>query len=125
MLVVILHYTAYRCNIFDYCTNIFISIRERWNIMDYLKNHKLLVITSFILALIIVKSGILQSLLLFILVGAIPGSELSVPPVFMAIGVMTITLFVSLTFALKIKSVIETRVSKPKAHQLPRRRYVD
>jgi len=93
--------------------------------MNYLKNHKLLIVVSFILALIVIKSGILQSLFLFLLVGAIPGSELSVPPVFMAIGVMAIVLFISLTFALKIKTVAETRTSKLKTHRLPQRRYVD
>jgi len=92
--------------------------------VNYLKKHRLLVVCSFIAALIIVKSGIIRSLVLFILVGVVPGFDISVPPVFMAAGVLIVTLFVALTVVLRIKALFLGRL-KPQDHPLPRRRYLE
>lgn len=72
---------------------------------------------------ILLQSGILDALLAFLLVGAIPGTNYSIPSGFMLLLMATILWLVLLRFV-PLESTPPKKSTKPKSKKaMPRRRY--
>ena len=94
--------------------------------MNYAKQHRYLFVISFVLAVLIVRFDVLHAALMFLLVGAVPGTSYSISPLIMALGLLALFWFFSLSFTFSFKrgkKSTETPEDQPKIHQLPRRRY--
>lgn len=94
--------------------------------MNYAKQHRYLFVTSFILAVLIVRFDVLHASLMFLLVGAVPGTSYTISPLLMAIGLLTLFWFISLSFTFSVtrsKEPKELAEEQPHIKQLPRRRY--
>lgn len=91
---------------------------------------KILIITGTTLAMLIVlaESGVLDSLLIFLLAGQVPGTEYTIPSSFMLLAIISIIWLVVFRFAgLEVSHSITTkRGAKRQAERkkrMPKRRY--
>jgi accessory gene regulator protein AgrB len=74
--------------------------------------------------IILAQSGILDALLAFLLVGAVPGTTYSVPSGFMLLLMATISWLLVLRFApFESEPVKKTRKHSKSKKQMPKRRY--
>lgn len=93
--------------------------------MAWMKQHRIILIISFVLAILIVQLNLLDSLLLFLLVGVIPGTNYSVPPFLMVCGALVLAWFVIVSSTYRLGNSSRKTVPKndSRSNNLPKRRY--
>lgn len=90
-----------------------------------LKNRAI-IIASFILAALIVKTDLLYWLFFLVVLGIIPGTSLTIPPLAYLLSLVGIVWFLSMLGSYKLSASLERHFTKstvPDSTNLPRRRY--
>ena len=93
-----------------------------------MKRNITIVAASIIMATLIVKLGVFDALLLFIVIGAIPGTTISIPSFVMLLAYVTIAIYVVAKLAARHALYIRL-ITRLKARyeayrsRLPKRRY--
>jgi len=99
-------------------------LKEVWKL-----KKAIIIATIAILGLIVlIKSGILDSLLLFVLVGAVPGTNYSIPSTFMLLAIMSVIWLLVFRIAAiealnSTKSKRSTKRRTEHVKRMPKRRY--
>ena len=91
--------------------------------MAWMKQHRIILIISFVLAVFIVQLNLLDSLLLFLLVGVVPGTNYSVPPFLMICGALVLAWFIIVSSTYRLGDRKSAPKSDTKTNNLPKRRY--
>ena len=93
-----------------------------------MKRNIIVVVTSIILATILTKLGVFDALLLFIIIGAVPGTTITIPSFVLLLAYSTIAAYVVAKLAARHALYIRL-ISRLKARyetyrsRLPKRRY--
>jgi hypothetical protein len=93
-----------------------------------MKRNIIVVVTSIILATILTKLGVFDALLLFIIIGAVPGTAITIPSFVLLLAYVTIAVYVVAKIAARHALYIRL-ITRLKARyeayrsRLPKRRY--
>jgi hypothetical protein len=93
-----------------------------------MKRNIIVVVTSIILATILTKLGVFDALLLFIIIGAVPGTAITIPSFVLLLAYVTIAIYVVAKIAARHALYIRL-ITRLKARyeayrsRLPKRRY--
>jgi hypothetical protein len=93
-----------------------------------MKRNIIVVVTSIILATILTKLGVFDALLLFIIIGAVPGTAITIPSFVLLLAYVTIAIYVVAKLAARHALYIRL-ITRLKARyetyrsRLPKRRY--
>lgn len=93
-----------------------------------MKRNILIIATSIIVFCALIKFGFFDALFLFLLVGAIPGTDVSIPPAIMLLMTSTIAIYIiakvatSQAFYARLVTRLKNRYTTYRS-RLPKRRY--
>lgn len=94
--------------------------------MNYLRKNAVLLTIGFVLAILIVRLHVIDSIFVFLLTGLIPGTDLSLSPFAMVVLFFATVWFISLQAGYSIRDSLIASSSQQKTasrRNLPKRRF--